>query len=75
MPRCGQRLSHAASVPPDSPPLDHGRRPPVETLDEVRRLARRGQTLQAISLYRKLTGEGLAPAKAAVEAMGRDGGP
>lgn len=38
-------------------------------LDEVRALAREGQTIQAVKRYRELTGAGLADAKAAVEAL------
>ena len=37
------------------------------TLDEVKRLAKAGETIRAIKLYRELTGAGLAQAKEAVE--------
>lgn len=39
----------------------------AHTLDDVRALARSGRKLEAIRLYRQVTGQGLAEAKAAVE--------
>lgn len=38
---------------------------------EVQALARAGKKIEAIKLYRELTGVGLAEAKAAVDEMGR----
>lgn len=40
---------------------------PAEGSDEVRRLVRAGQVIQAIKVYREETGVGLAEAKAAVD--------
>lgn len=39
------------------------------SLDDVRQLARAGRKLEAIRLFRQLTGQGLAEAKAAVEQL------
>lgn len=39
------------------------------SLDDVRQLARSGRKLEAIRLFRQLTGQGLAEAKAAVEQL------
>lgn len=61
----GSRTS-VASPPGNSPPL-----PPMtpEQLGEVERLARAGDKISAIKLYRKLTGVGLKEAKDAVEKL------
>lgn len=40
------------------------------SMDDVRALARAGRKLEAIRLFRQLTGQGLAEAKAAVEQLG-----
>ncbi|MBX3389898.1 MAG: ribosomal protein L7/L12 [Phycisphaeraceae bacterium] len=42
---------------------------PEDNLDEVRELARRGDKIAAIKLYREITGAGLAEAKSAVESL------
>ena len=39
-------------------------------MDDILALARSGQKIQAIKLYRQRTGAGLSEAKAAVDAMG-----
>ncbi|MEW5742070.1 MAG: hypothetical protein AB1938_24355 [Myxococcota bacterium] len=50
-----------------------GRKAPVPSvtysMDDVRSLARAGRKVEAIRLYRQLTGQGLAEAKAAVEQL------
>lgn len=40
------------------------------SMDDVRALARAGRKLEAIRLFRQLTGQGLAEAKAAVDQLG-----
>jgi hypothetical protein len=48
--------------------LDHFQvQPPDDGLGEVRRLAHAGEKINAIKLYRKLTGAGLVEAKEFVE--------
>lgn len=42
-----------------------------DRFEEVRRLAEAGKKIQAIKLYRELTGSGLRDAKEAVDAIGR----
>jgi ribosomal protein L7/L12 len=42
---------------------------PAYTLDDVRSLARAGRKADAIRLFRQVTGQGVAEAKAAVEQM------
>ncbi|MER7463988.1 hypothetical protein [Streptomyces sp. NPDC097981] len=51
--------------------LDHFgiEEPEPAGLDEVRALARDGRTVDAIRVYRRVTGAGLAEAKQAVEAL------
>jgi len=44
--------------------------PPSYTMDDVRALARGGRRADAIRLFRHLTGQGLAEAKAAVDQLG-----
>ncbi len=44
-----------------------------ESLEEVRTMLRRGQKIEAIKLYREMTGLGLADAKRAVEEMSISG--
>jgi ribosomal protein L7/L12 len=39
-------------------------------MDEVAVLAREGRTIQAVKLYREITGEGLKEAKEAVDRLG-----
>lgn len=46
--------------------------PHHDRFGEVRALMKRHQKIQAVKLYRELTGVGLAEAKAAVEAMGNE---
>ncbi|BDI29659.1 hypothetical protein CCAX7_17100 [Capsulimonas corticalis] len=42
---------------------------PSAPMDEVRALVRQGRTIEAIKVYRELTGEGLKECKDAVEAL------
>lgn len=51
--------------------LDHFgiEEPEPAGLDEVRALVRDGRTIEAIRVYRQVTGAGLAEAKQAVEAL------
>lgn len=43
--------------------------PVLEGFEEVRELARQGQAIEAIKLYRQQTGVGLAEAKAFVDSL------
>ena len=60
------RASNGGASVPSGPPL-----PPMtpEQLSEVENLARAGDKITAIKLYRKLTGVGLKEAKDAVEKL------
>jgi hypothetical protein len=54
-------------APPPPPPVPP--EPQIDPLDEVRRLARAGEKLEAIKRYREITGCDLKTAREAVEAM------
>jgi large subunit ribosomal protein L7/L12 len=58
-------------TPEATPPATTTTPPPrvAGSLDDVRQLARAGRKLEAIRLFRQLTGQGLAEAKAAVDQL------
>jgi hypothetical protein len=57
------RLHHGLDTPPPR------RAPVAQGLDELERLLREGQKIQAIKRHRELTGSGLKQAKDAIEAL------
>lgn len=70
------QYSGYSPYPNQQPPMAYGpdsghgtdsRYGPDPRVDEVHRLVREGKKIQAIKVYRELTGVGLADAKAAVE--------
>jgi ribosomal protein L7/L12 len=62
----------AAGQPVQGPALDRASpalNSSAEPLDEIRRLMQQGNKIEAIKIYRRMTGVGLAEAKMAVEAL------
>jgi ribosomal protein L7/L12 len=58
----------------EKPPPAAGAVPPNDVDADLWHLLKKGEKIQAIKLYRERTGAGLADAKAAVEAIGRQHG-
>jgi ribosomal protein L7/L12 len=58
----------------EKPPPERDARAPADVDAELWELLKKGEKIEAIKLYRARTGAGLADAKAAVEAIGRQHG-